>query len=247
MRAVREGIDTVVAWGGDGTVNEVATTLAFTPSRLGIVPTGSGNGLARGLGIPLNAVRALDVAIGNQSRTIDVGEVDGRLFVNVAGIGLDATIAHAFAVGGLKRRGFRRYAEIALRESFAFRASDLTIVADGETIRTRPLLLVMANGSQFGGGAVIAPGAQLDDGKLDLIVAVERSPLLALAQAPWLFLGRATSLPGVSRRVVSDITITSSREIKYHLDGEPCVGGTIVRATIRARALRVMAPQPTNR
>ncbi len=102
----RRGAATVAAWGGDGTVNEVASALAFTGVSLAIVPSGSGNGLARELGIPLEAARAFAVAFGGTDRVIDCGELDGRLFFNVAGIGLDARVAHAFSESGLVRRGF---------------------------------------------------------------------------------------------------------------------------------------------
>ena len=107
MAALSRGATMCVAWGGDGTVNEVASALAFTPVALAIVPSGSGNGLARELGVPLDAVSALTVAIDGRDRIIDAGEIEGRLFFNIAGLGLDARIAHRFAVNGLARRGFR--------------------------------------------------------------------------------------------------------------------------------------------
>src|SRR5207244_11505013 len=86
--AIDRGISTIVAWGGDGTMNEVGTALAFTDAAIALVPSGSGNGLARDLGIPFNAAAALDVAFGGTDRTIDAGEIDGRLFFNIAGMGL---------------------------------------------------------------------------------------------------------------------------------------------------------------
>src|SRR5262245_57694752 len=102
------GAAVVIAWGGDGTVNEVASALVGSSTALGVVPGGSGNGLARELNLPLAASAALEVALGGSERVIDAGEIDGRVFVNVAGIGLDARIAHRFAAWGNRRRGFRR-------------------------------------------------------------------------------------------------------------------------------------------
>ena len=106
----------MVAWGGDGTVNEVATALVGTAAALAIVPAGSGNGLARMLGMPADASRALGRILHGADRLIDVGDIDGRLFVNVAGVGFDAHIAGAFAAIGRARRGFLRYGLIVARE-----------------------------------------------------------------------------------------------------------------------------------
>jgi diacylglycerol kinase (ATP) len=235
------GFGTVVAWGGDGTVNEVGTALAFTNTRLAIVPVGSGNGLARGLGIPLHAGRALDVAAGRHEVTIDVGELDGRRFLNVAGIGLDAAIAFRFASAG-GRRGLRRYVELTLEEVFAHRAQACVIVANGEEIAVRPLMLTLANSRQFGNGAVIAPRARTDDGELDMVIVTDRSRLVALAQAPVLFLGGATRLPGVIVRRVTEVSIRADGPIRYHVDGEPGTGGEVVEVRVFPRALRVAVP-----
>ncbi|MEQ1757601.1 MAG: diacylglycerol kinase family protein [Vicinamibacterales bacterium] len=243
------GASTVIAWGGDGTVNEVASTLAFTQTRLGIIPRGSGNGLARGLGLPLHTGKALDVALGDGEAIIDVGELDGRRFVNAAGVGLDAAIAHRFAADG-RMRGLRRYVELTLREILSYEARSQLVVADGVRIETRPLLLTLANGRQFGNGAVIAPAAKLDDGQLDLVIAESRHPLVALLQAPMLFLGGATALPGVTTRRVSHVSISGAAPIRYHVDGEPGLGGATIHASVHAGALRVKVPaatQPTNR
>ncbi len=238
----REGVRTIVAWGGDGTVNEVAAALAFTETRMAIVPVGSGNGLARHLGIPLSPAGALDVALGLRQTRIDVGEFDGRRFVNVAGVGLDAAIAHRFAKHGLERRGLRRYVEVTMREVASYCSQAYTIVANGETIHTRPLLLTLANGGQFGNGAVISRSARADDGLLDLVIATDRTPLVALLQAPMLFFGGATRLPGVTLRHVVEASITAAQPVCYHVDGEPGVGGTTVHARVHPRVLHVMVP-----
>ena len=110
----------VVAWGGDGTINEVAASLAFSECVLGVVPAGSGNGLARELSIPLEPRAAFDAVMGGVDRRIDVGSLDGRVFVNVAGVGLDALVAQRFAEIGRDRRGMVGYARAALREVSRF-------------------------------------------------------------------------------------------------------------------------------
>ena len=240
--ATAAGATLVVAWGGDGTINEVATQLAFRDVSLGIIPSGSGNGLARELGIPFDAEAAFAIAFEGRERVIDAGELDGRMFFNIAGLGLDARVAHEFASNGLLRRGFRRYLTIAARELFAFEPEDHTIRADGETVRERTLLIALANGRQYGNGACIAPHARIDDGRLDVVVVSHRSAASVLLQAPMLFAGRVDMLPGVTMTTATDIEITSARPAIYHIDGEPFVGGASLKARALPRALRVRVP-----
>jgi diacylglycerol kinase (ATP) len=240
--ALSRGAGTVIAWGGDGTVNEVASALAFRPATLGIIPSGSGNGLARELGIPFEPDAAFAVAIGGATRIIDAGELDGRLFFNVAGIGFDARVAHHFAAGGLVRRGFVRYLAITIQELFRFTPGEHTIAADREMLRTRALLIAIANARQYGNGAIVAPRAVLDDGRLDVVVVRARPPLVVLAMMPFVFLGMIARLPGVTMWQASEIAVTSAQPVIYHVDGEPFVGGASVRARPRPAALRVRVP-----
>ena len=121
------GAATVVAWGGDGTMNEVASALAFTDTAIAMVPSGSGNGLARELKIPFDPAAAFDVAYRGREMVIDAGEIGGRLFFNIAGIGLDARVAHRFAVDGLGRRGFSRYLALTIGELRGYLPDQLTV------------------------------------------------------------------------------------------------------------------------
>ena len=240
--ALAGGASLVIAWGGDGTINEVASELAFRDVSFAVIPSGSGNGLARELKIPCNVEQAFAVAFGGTERVIDAGEIEGRLFFNVAGIGLDAEVAHEFASTGLARRGFKRYIEIASRRLFSFTATDYRIVADGVPTQTRAIVIAIANGRQYGNGAVIAPDSRIDDGRLDMVVVGERSALRALTQMPMLFAGRIARVPGVTITSVRDVTIESAARMIYHADGEPCEGGTSIQAGIRPGALRVRVP-----
>lgn len=235
--AIADGAALVIAWGGDGTVNEIAAKLAFGPIPLGIVPSGSGNGLARELGIPPQPDAAFAIALGGGSRCIDCGEFDSRLFFNVAGVGLDARVAREFAVRGLIRRGFRRYIEITARELFRPVIEEHTVVADGATIHDRFVILAVANGRQYGNGALIAPEARLDDGLLNVVAVKARHPLIAALEAPLLL--RGVPVPGVTRTAAAHIVITSREPVIYHVDGEPFVGGTSVTARVRPQAVRV--------
>ena len=140
------------------------------------------------------------------------------------------------------RRGFARYLEIAARELFEFTPDDHTIVADGAVMRTRALVVALANGRQYGNGALIAPRARTDDGLLEVVVVTYRPPLVTLIQAPMLFAGHVEKLPGVTSVAARDIEVTSARPVVYHVDGEPFVGGAALRATVHRRALRVRVP-----
>jgi len=242
LAMLAHGATTVVAWGGDGTVNEVAAALAFRDATLAVVPSGSGNGLARELQIPFEPERAFAVALEGRMCRVDAGELDGRLFFNVAGIGLDARVAHGFAAGGRPKRGFTRYLRVGARELLAFRADDHTVVTDGTTRRVRPLLIAIANGRQYGNGAVIAPAARLDDGKLDVVIVAARSRLAALAHVPHLFTGQIARVGGVTSEPAVDINVASAQALQYHVDGEPFVGGVSLAARARAGALRVAVP-----
>lgn len=240
--AVNNGVTTVLAWGGDGTVNEVASALVFRDARLGVVPGGSGNGLARELGIPLDPIRALGAALDGRERQIDVGEFGGRIFVNVAGVGLDARVAYGFGAADGGRRGLRRYLTVAAREIFASKPEAYTLVTDGAVAPVRALLIAIANGRQYGNGAIIAPTARLDDGRLDVVVAGMTSAVAAALQVPRLFTGSIASAPGVSIVKATEIEIRAAAPFPCHVDGEPFMGGPTVVARCRPGALRVIVP-----
>src|SRR6266446_5933231 len=173
--AVRRGTRLVISWGGDGTLNEVASALAFQEDvPLGLVPAGSGNGFARELGVSVRPERAIADAIRAEPRAIDLGEVGDRLIVNVAGFGLDAHVAGEFDKRG-GRRGFAGYVAIAARALITYVPQTYTITSAEDCRTSRAVLVTVANSAQFGNGARIAPRALLDDGLLDLVVVEERA------------------------------------------------------------------------
>jgi len=242
IAATARGISTIVAWGGDGTMNEIASAIAFTETVLTLVPSGSGNGLARALGVPFEPAAALEVAFSGRERTIDAGEIDQRLFFNVAGVGLDARVAHRFAADGLQKRGFSRYMAITMRELASYEPDRLAITAGASTVQTSSLLVAIANGRQYGNGAVIAPDARLDDGLLDLVVVAGRSLVRACLELPFVFMGAIDRLAGVTIQQTDSVEIGSSYPLVYHVDGEPIAGTLSISAKARARALRVKVP-----
>ncbi len=243
--AVDRGARVVVAWGGDGTVNEVATALVGTSAALAVIPAGSGNGLARMLGMPSNAVRAIGRILNGTDRAIDVGEIDGHPFVNVAGVGFDAHIAAAFAAIGRARRGFLRYGAIVLRQLRSYESRTYTVLLDPlddrVTTTHRAFLLSFANGRQWGNGAIIAPSAELDDGALEAVVVEDRGRGVVLRSVPRLFAGTIESAPGVSICRIQSAVIRSDGPVLYHADGEPYVGGSSIQVSIRPRALQLRA------
>jgi YegS/Rv2252/BmrU family lipid kinase len=242
-RALACGATAVVAWGGDGTVNEVASALAFGGVPLGIVPAGSGNGLARDLGLPARPLDALRVALEGREVTIDAGELDGRLFFNLAGIGFDARMAACFDARGPHRRGVLRYAAIALRELARYRPLDHALRVDGDALHARALLVACANARQYGGRALIAPRARPDDGLLDLVVVEARSPLAVLWQARRLFTGTLAAAPRVHMRPFRQLEVTGPAPVAAHVDGEPVSAGARLGVRVRPGALRVRIPR----
>jgi diacylglycerol kinase (ATP) len=219
--AAAGGARLVIAWGGDGTINEVASALAFGEVPLGMIAAGSGNGLARELGVDANPERALENAINASPSTIDLGELGGRLFVNVAGIGIDAYIAARFNAAGNLRRGFAVYVLAGARALLSYVPAVYNIRADDRELTVRAVIVVIANSVQYGNGACIAPGARVDDGELDLVIVEERSRLETLFKTPHLFRGTLASVTGCSIRRIRHATIESAEPMIFHVDGEP--------------------------
>jgi diacylglycerol kinase family enzyme len=235
--AVARGARLVVAWGGDGTVNEIASSIVGTPTALGIVPSGSGNGLARALGVGRDPARAIAAAVNAAPRQIDAGEIGGRLFFSIAGVGFDAHIASCFDrdTGG---RGFSGYVRLSARELFSYEAATYRL-GGAESPPRRALLITLANASQFGNGARIAPDARVDDGVLDLVVFEEVSRIATIVGLRRLFTGTIARQRGVSIQQVASAAIDTDRPMIFHVDGEPVQGGVHLDARVLPGALRV--------
>lgn len=237
----------VCAWGGDGTMNEIASVLAFSPLPLGPLPNGSGNGLARELGVALDPAKALRQALTGVDRQLDAGEIGGRLFFNVAGLGFDAHVARLFNERG-KRRGFRAYVTTSLVELFRYQAHhyDITLGED-DVVRRRALMVVIANTAQYGNGARIAPHARPDDGRLDLVVVQSQSALGNIWRARKLFDGSLARAAGVTIRSIDQAEIaTNGAASWFHVDGEPVqaeVGNGPLQVKVHPRALRLRVPR----
>jgi diacylglycerol kinase (ATP) len=239
--AVDAGAELVIAWGGDGTINEVGRALAFSHTALGIVPAGSGNGLARELGIPFVPRKALQHALTMPVRQIDAAEIEGRLFFNVAGIGLDAHVAERVSRKHHAYGGLRPYILASSREILSYRGQEYTIQTDTDVFRRTALVVVVANSRQYGYGAKIAPMARLDDGELDLIMVEDRGLVGNLVRLPFLMTGGLHRRGGVTVRKVKEVTVTAAAPMNFHVDGEAIAGGEKISARVRPAALRVRA------
>jgi diacylglycerol kinase (ATP) len=245
--AVTAGADLVVAVGGDGTVNEVARGLIDSPAALGIVPVGSGNGLARALRIPLRPGPALAALEAGVRRRMDVGFLNGRPFLNVAGVGFDAAVGHAFHEHGRqgRRRGVVSYVRLCLLQLRGFRPSRLTIEVAPERLDLTVYLATFANGPQYGSGAVVNPGGKLDDGRLEVAI-FEYGPLWrAAVAASRMFLGGLERAPGYRRFSGPAAAVTAGAPAAIHCDGDPAGMTEHIDVRLRPRALEIVVPAGT--
>jgi diacylglycerol kinase (ATP) len=231
------GAATVVAWGGDGTVNEVAGAVAGSAASFGIVPAGSGDGFATTLGIARDPRQALRAALTGRVRPLDVGHVNGRPFLNLAGIGFDARVARRFNL--LARRGGLPYLLIGLHEGLTYGGRQYRVQLDGEAFDLRAFLIVFANGQQYGNNAVIAPGARFDDGLLDALVVDARPFFPQLWRARRLFLGREKAIDGILRRPVRRAVVEADGPLEIHLDGECMEIGNRIEVGVSPGALQL--------
>lgn len=239
--AASRGTPLVVSWGGDGTMNEVARVLAFGPTALALVPAGSGNGLGRDLGVPLDPARALAVAARGARRRIDVGEANGEYFFNVAGVGLDARIARAFAEQ-TGRRGRLRYARVGVSAVWRYRARPYRLRWPGGQAAPDALFIAFANSRQYGSHGCIAPGAVLDDGQLELVVVEDQSLARLLARLPAFFTGSLAPGGGVAMHPVTDVSLELDGTGELHLDGEPRTFQGRLDVRVHQRGLDVVVP-----
>jgi diacylglycerol kinase (ATP) len=240
-QAVNEGCELVVAIGGDGTMNEVAAALVGTQATLGLIPCGSGNGLGRHLGIPGPGKGAFRTLLTGEPRAIDTGTVNGHPFFNAMGVGFDAEISHRF--NRLARRGLQAYFHTTVGAFFQFRPQTYVIHNGAGRIETPAFIISIANSDQYGNDCFIAPGAQVDDGRLDVTVLKTIDVFNALPIAVRLFTKSIDGSPSVQRLRGSHFSIERPTAGLIHTDGETHETGTLVDISVLPRSLRVMVPR----
>lgn len=224
LQAVADGYWGVVAVGGDGTINEVASGVRDTDVALGIVPCGSGNGLARHLEIPLNVDKALRVIAGGYTERFDYCLMNDRPFFCTCGVGFDAHISVEFARA--KKRGAATYVEKTLTEYFNYRCDEYEIEHDGQVEKERAFVVACGNASQYGNNAFITPRASMQDGKIDVTILRPFSAW-AVPVLGALLLTRHLDKHSKYRMIrTSEVTIRRSAPGAMHIDGEPIEEGT---------------------
>ena len=240
-RAAEEGFEEVIAVGGDGTVNEVARALLGTNTALGIVPKGSGNGLARSLGIAMNSEEAIRQLSTGRRICIDSCTMDGRPFFCTCGMGFDAAVSHAFAEAS--SRGPVTYFRTMIEEYRGFQAENYHITLDGErSFDTEAFVLVAANATQYGNNAYIAPEADLADGFLDLALIRPFPGIEAAFVLGDLMLGRLPNNKYYHAERARELIIERPSPGVIHLDGEPCQAGERVEVRLIPQSLHVIIP-----
>jgi YegS/Rv2252/BmrU family lipid kinase len=239
-KAKENGYQTVVAVGGDGTVNEVASGILNSEVALGIIPRGSGNGLARALKIPFNTQAALNTIRKNIIKKIDVGKAAHRHFCAVSGIGFDARVSEVFDHS--KIRGFFSYVWVITKELKDFSPVDCEMEILGDKIHCTPFLVSVANTPQYGNGAIIAPNAKMDDGYFDLCLAKNMAFSQMLTAFPRLFLGTIDKHPEVSFYKIEKVIFRTQAPIHFHVDGEPARTDSDLTIQVLPKALKVCVP-----
>ena len=240
-----QGYDAVIAVGGDGTVNETGCGLIGTDTALGIIPCGSGNGLARHLGIPMDpykAVKWLDKSIFAE---IDYGIIENQPFFCTCGVGFDAKVSDSFSKSA--SRGVLTYLESIMKEIATYHNETYKLSFDDSSETFEAFFITCANADQWGNNAYVAPTASLQDGLLDVIAAhpfsVVDAPLIAFQ----LFNKQIDRNPNVSVRKCREVTITRSQEGPAHYDGEPVILGREIHIELKQGGLKVLIPDKRHR
>lgn len=235
-----KSFDSIVVAGGDGTINEVVNGIGTMGVPLGIIPGGSGNGLARHLGIPLNSTKALKVILDGIIQDIDVLDINGKLSANVSGVGFDALVAHRFQ--NKSKRGLSSYIKVILKEFNSFQAQNYKLIIDGKECEKEAFLISFANSSQFGNNASISPKASISDGLFDLCIVKPFPKISTPIILQRLMTGRIDKDKHLEIIKAKELTLTQESDI-YHLDGDPFEGGRRLNIKILPSVLKIIIPK----
>jgi YegS/Rv2252/BmrU family lipid kinase len=238
-RAAAAG-ETVAALSGDGTLRPLAGALKGTGSALAVIPCGRGNDLARVLGIPTDPAEAAQVAVEGQERQIDVGEVDGTPFVGIASFGFDSE-ANRIANDAKLIRGTAVYLYAALRALAAWKPAAFTLTIDGNRYEYSGYSVAVGNSKAYGGGMMVLPQAELDDGRLDVLVSKDTSKLTFLRGVFQTFKAAHVDSPHAEFLRGEVVELASDRPFVIYADGDP-IGATPATVRVEPRCLRVIVP-----
>ncbi|SEE00526.1 lipid kinase, YegS/Rv2252/BmrU family [Prevotella sp. lc2012] len=230
--------DIVVAVGGDGTVNEVARSLTHSFTALGIIPCGSGNGLARHLCIPLDIKKAIQIINACKIETFDYGMINDLPFFCTCGMGFDAFISLKFAEAG--KRGPITYVENVLKEGLKYKPETYEVSDDTGKKRYKAFLIACANASQYGNNAYIAPGATMKDGEMDVIIMEPFDALEAPQIAADLFMKTITNNSKIKTFRTKSLHIKRKGPGAIHYDGDPIMTGEEIEVHIEHEGIRIL-------
>ena len=233
-----KGHDIVVAVGGDGTVNEVARSLTHTNTALGIIPCGSGNGLARHLCLPLEAKKAIDIINACKIESFDYGVINDLPFFCTCGMGFDAFISLKFAEAG--KRGPITYVENVLKEGLKYKPETYEVEDDTGAKKYKAFLIACANASQYGNNAYIAPGATMKDGEMDVIIMEPFDVLDAPQIAADLFMKTLGNNSKIKTFRTKKLHIHRKEPGAIHFDGDPIMTGTDIDVHIEHEGIKIL-------
>lgn len=238
MECVRQQTDVVVAVGGDGTVNEVARSLVHSSTALGIIPCGSGNGLARHLCLPLDTKKAIQIINAYKVEEFDYGVINDLPFFCTCGMGFDAFISLKFAEAG--KRGPITYVENVLKEGLKYKPETYEVEDNTGKKRYKAFLIACANASQYGNNAYIAPGATMKDGEMDVIIMEAFDALEAPQIAADLFMKTLTNNSKIKTFRTKSLHIHRKQPGAIHYDGDPIMTGEDIEVRIEHKGIRIL-------
>jgi YegS/Rv2252/BmrU family lipid kinase len=238
--ALAEKADAIVTAGGDGSINEIARSIIGTNVALGIIPAGSGNGLAHHLHIPFRVNKAFEVINNFRIKTIDSININGLPCVSIAGVGFDALVAKKFVES--KERGFQSYFRISLNEYPHYKPEKYRFWIDGKKYKEKSLLICFANSNQFGYNAFIAPTAEVDDGLIDICIVKKIPVAKVFFLANLLFLKQIEKSRYVRIIKGKQITLKGNNSRIVNLDGEMEELGDNLEIAVNPSSLNVIVP-----
>ncbi|HKG07795.1 MAG TPA: diacylglycerol kinase family protein [Pedobacter sp.] len=239
--ASNKNFDIIVAVGGDGTINEIAAKVMSQNKILGIVPFGSGNGLARFLKIPMNTLSAIKLINSCHVNVIDTGKFNEKHFFNMAGMGFDAHISSVFAED--KSRGLRGYLKLGLNEVMDYKAQTYFLNIDGVDYEKKAFVISIANSSQYGNNVHISPNASITDGFLDVCI-VKEFPMYMLPVLGYKMIRKTTDKSAMVEIIRGrEIKIVREKDDAIHIDGEPFFMGKKIDVSIDPLSLKIITPE----
>lgn len=239
--AINKNYYAVLAAGGDGTINETAAALCDSNVALGIIPAGSGNGLARHLNIPIDPIQSFNVIMENNVIDCDYCTVNGRPFFCTFGVGFDATVSEKFAQQN--KRGKFMYVKSAISEFLNYAPQEYTISTNEKTFTEKAFIVACCNASQYGNNAYIAPRASITDGLIDVTIVHSGTPLDTAMVGVDLFTGYLDRNTLIHTFRTPSVVITRSVEGPAHLDGEPIIMPETISIKCHHKGLKIFIPK----